>query len=251
MLAECKASLAAQTDKDFEHVILEDRIGVGVGESHRQFWTLDANGEYVLVLDDDNLITDERFVERLKRLCQSKPDLVVCRIDRLGDIYPLVWPPKCGEVDVMNVVVSRELWERCRHEFGLRYEGDFDFISALLRTKPAVAMLDGVVGKIRQVGLGRPESHNILGHRIRIVVSCAGIDFVHYQGETIVATERNAGHLDSLLRAGHAEDLDAPQKRTAAEDKILVFCPTARLERETIQALVNQQGIERCDLMFT
>jgi len=262
MFAKCKASIDAQTDQDFEHIVIDDKIGVGIAQTYRNFQSLEVRGKFVFVLDDDNILTDTKFIERLKEVDKNgQPELIVGKIYRGGTILPAVWPPKHSSIDMMNVVVSQRLWNECRKNFEPKYDGDFEFISAVWQKQPKIEFLDEPIGCTQAVMHGKPEEFIMIGHRVKFLTAVAGLEFVFAQDEIVTVTERNGAFIEDQVRAGHAEDLDEPtplrEKKVAMKQmaetrsRVLIFCPTYRLEAETIHALVNQQGVEFVDLMFT
>lgn len=120
-LRRCKLSLALQTDQDFEHVLLVDDVGIGFRAADVRLVT-DApaliNGDYVYVLDDDNLIIDNSFVARIRWFAQEyDPDVIMVKSDhgRTGILpSPEVWRrrPIAGQIDTLNAIVRSEIWKR-------------------------------------------------------------------------------------------------------------------------------------------
>ena len=46
-------------------------------------------------------------------------------------------------------------------------------------------------------------------------------------------------------------ELCSPEADVEARKRTLIFCPTARLEQETISGILSQEGLGHFDLMFT
>lgn len=159
-LKVCRDSLAAQTSQDFEHIVIEDLVGIGIEETFTRLRTQEVNGDYVFILDDDNVITDSRFVENILLLAAERPDIIVCpaKIAEHG-VLPDRWPPQPGHIDMMNVVVSRAVFDKHKKDFASHYAGDWFFIEACMDDNPVVARYPGQIGKTQYDwhSFGRPE----------------------------------------------------------------------------------------------
>ena len=133
-LARCKASVAAQTDSDYQHLVIEDTVGIGIDGVFRDVpkYHDQLQGEYVYFLCDDDVLTDPNMVRDLKRFVQDHdhPDVVMAR----ATIGPYMFPgPECwqaapvvGGVTLSNWIVKRAVWEAV--PYGAYYEGDAEFI---------------------------------------------------------------------------------------------------------------------------
>lgn len=135
LLKRCEDTVRAQTFRDVEHLILYDLKGVGVGQAQKMLHTASPRGEYVLVLDDDDFLSDDTALECLHRqLSETLPDAAVVRVQhgQLG-IMPWRWGemPECGQITVSNLVVSNGAWYLTRGNFGTHYAGDFDWIASV------------------------------------------------------------------------------------------------------------------------
>lgn len=162
LLAECRASVAAQSDADYQHLVVEDAVGIGIGG---MFAAIQTNaplveGEYVYILQDDDLLVDRDFVRELKRFVweHNDPPVVIVR-NRKHGLQPRCWqqPPQLGSIDLGSYVIRADVF--CRHadRFGKRYEGDYDFIRALWDMHYPFAWWDRLVAEAQQVGMGKPE----------------------------------------------------------------------------------------------
>jgi hypothetical protein len=256
LLGQNKKSLEEQSCQDFEQIIVEDDVGIGIPATYLRLRSQEANGDYVWLFDDDNVLWDKDFVKKAKALAEQKPDVILCQARLAQGVFPDVWPPICGRIDAMNYIVSRKMWYEHRRDFGERYEGDFDFISSVAASNPKVLWMEGIIG-----GTQRPWKRHAEyldeGTRIRIKESCAGPKVSFSQNEIVTVTKENSDILESLVRGGIAEEVDPPKDHRPVENiesglRILVFCPTApRLEIETIDAIFGQKGIRFFDVMFT
>ena len=135
-LARCIASVEAQTDRDVQHLIIEDTIGVGVAG---MFAAIPRHhdkilGEWVFILSDDDVLPDAEVVADLRQVIDANPEAEVimghCQIG--GIVYPtfVSWgtAPAEGHVTMSGWIVRREVFVSV--PYGHRYEGDFDFIHA-------------------------------------------------------------------------------------------------------------------------
>ena len=163
LLAECRASVAAQSDPDYQHLVIEDTVGLGIGgmfAAIRQHTAL-IEGEYVYVLQDDDVLVDREFVRELKAFVwqHNRPPVVIVR-NRKHGLQPRLWrqAPQLGSIDLGSYVVRADVF--CRHadQFGARYEGDYDFIRFLWDRRYTFAWWDRLVAEAQQVGMGRPEA---------------------------------------------------------------------------------------------
>lgn len=152
-----------QTCKDFRAVVFEDEVGIGVGQTHQWLRDFEPEADYVWVFDDDNLLTDPRFIETLKELAKEKPDIILCEILYGGNVRPKPWPPRDGNRihgDVMCFVVTKELWNRTRHRFGLHYAGDADWYFWMLEQEnPKIVVYPGRIGRTMKVSHGSKEHY--------------------------------------------------------------------------------------------
>lgn len=164
MLAANQRSLADQTDPDYEQVILRDEIGIGVAAANvliRHTIGL-VRGEYVLILDDDDLIVDMGLIANLKHLTADRPGVVMVRWDH-GERGILPYanyigaiPPR-GAVGGGSPIVRADLFRALAHTWGASYDGDYDYVTAVLTSGQPVVWHDKVVCAVQRISLGRPE----------------------------------------------------------------------------------------------
>ena len=267
-LARNRASLAAQTSCAYAQTVLEDTKGVGIAETYRRFQTLDVEGDYVWVFDDDNELTDPDFVAEIEAL-QGKPDVIICRVQHpLLGILPSAWPPKSGQIDMMNIIVSRDVWMRHRKDFAPDYAGDWYFIDAVLKTGPKITHITRVVGQLSAVMHGQSEAdylrteHMKPGDKFRAVIDISGMDpdmttFAYPTGSVVTVTEQNYMRVKSLAMGGLLTECEPAVARRRADEvsnrkRILVFCPTVeRPEPEVAEAIFHQTYRGSLDFMIT
>lgn len=177
-LAACMASVRGQTAAGFiEHVIVADYVGLGVGGMFARLPAyVDAvHGDYVHLLADDDVLEVPDAVERLKAFVEAQvvpPSLVLANSRKAGLSYPLgrtPWPPVIGQIDLGCLVTRRDVWKDAvgRGAYGDRYEGDYDFASALCRAGIAAVSCDVplVLGGVMR---GRPEDEMHGGEEMRL-----------------------------------------------------------------------------------
>lgn len=160
-LERCKASVAAQTDGDYQHVIVEDTVGIGVAGMFRDIPNHHAHiaGEYVYFLSDDDVIIDPHLVRDLAGVVADRPDVVMAKATIGSFTFPLAqcWqaPPVESGVTLANWIVRRDVWRSV--PYGHRYEGDADFITECWRRGLRFAWWDRVICHAEGWGRGQPE----------------------------------------------------------------------------------------------
>lgn len=157
-------SLARQTDPDYDQVFLVDEVGRGVQWANGQFYRHRerVKGDYVFMLDDDDRLTVDDFIARLKREAKGRPDAMVVRYVVGGHgVLPedrhWLRPPACGHIGTANLVVRRDLWQRHIKAFDQPIAGDYHFFTALWPYLADVRWIDYVVGETMRVSHGAPE----------------------------------------------------------------------------------------------
>lgn len=160
MLADCLASIQAQSDPDYEVVLIRDEVGIGIGGMYRDIrnHAEQVSGDYVFVLSDDNLVTDIDFVKGLKEQAADNPDVIVFK-NEIGRVLPSIWgaAPVCGHIDLSCFAVKREVWQANASRWGECYEGDYYFIRALWDAGYIFKWWDKLVIKAQKIMRGLPE----------------------------------------------------------------------------------------------
>lgn len=197
-LEKNQASLSIQTSRNFEQVIIEDKIGIGIAGTHKRFQSQDMCGDYVWIFDDDNVLTDGRFIERLESIIPF--DVCFVETEREGRILPATWPPTYCNVDAMNIIVSREVWERHRKDYAELYEGDWHFIKSVLDGRYTIKRLPGVVGRAQRISKGVPEMK--VGDVLICVRSRASATMSYVEGREYLVTPENIDEMESGWRVG-------------------------------------------------
>lgn len=116
--------------------------------------TVEAHGEYVWILDDDDECLESDFVARLKRFVteQNLPDVVIVRMEHtgVGTLPPLdLWgcEPQLGRIGTSAFIVRRDVWNGNRIKWVENYCGDYFYISALWRKGYRFAWWDVIASR--------------------------------------------------------------------------------------------------------
>lgn len=166
----CCESVDRQKDQDLEHIILRDDIGVGFARANGFFYENrdKVKGDYVFMLDDDNVLITDDFVTDLKEIVKiHSPEMIFIRNLIDGVLYPssrYVWGKDkliINHIDTANVVVKKELWQKHIINFLQRKAGDFFFIDSVFRTKPKIYWQDKIYSKSLMVGSKGESEENI------------------------------------------------------------------------------------------
>lgn len=163
LLELCKTSVENQSVPVY-HMIVDDEIGLGIGgmyadiRNHAEF----VEGEYVMVLSDDNILVDAHFAAELETLVwglDEKPDVVVFKGQTGPTLQPASWggEPVLTKIDLSCFAVRRDLWVEYSDRWGEHYAGDFDFIHALYEDGHLFAWWDRFVFQAIKISKGAAE----------------------------------------------------------------------------------------------
>jgi glycosyltransferase involved in cell wall biosynthesis len=171
MLANNVASLEAQTDPDYEHLFIVDDEGQGIGWANRALGMVEPAGDYVLVLDDDDMLISDRAIELMKdaaikiqrtgRPTIEPPDLLIFKAEH-GDLGTLpskaIWGkrPLKGHIGSCDFISRRDVWEKHIHRFGVDEGGDYAYLHAVWMDTPDVRWLDEVLASVQRISHGEP-----------------------------------------------------------------------------------------------
>lgn len=135
-LARCQASVGAQTLL-CEQLVIRDEIGIGIAGMYAAI-PLHAHGlsgQYVHLLADDDWLAAPDVAAQVQAAvwAHHHPDVVIVRAVKAGLDLPLEphGPPVEGRIDLACVITRRDVWLAHVHDYGQRYEGDYDHVSAL------------------------------------------------------------------------------------------------------------------------
>lgn len=165
MLAANQASLQAQTDGDWVQTLLMDRERRGIAwatENLTRYAPM-LVGDYVWLLDDDDLCILPTFVAGLREIAVlNAPDVVFVRMDHGGGrILPSArWgkSPRLSEIGVSAYVVRRDVWQAHAGAWTPgKYTSDFEFINSIWQSRPVTFWWDVVASRCIRQSEGKAE----------------------------------------------------------------------------------------------
>ena len=166
MLDRNRESLRQQTDNDWKQTILRDDDGIGVSMANAQLAHIGGmlTGDYIWILDDDDLCIQDSFVSELKRIVSDRnPDVIMVKMDHdtrgiLPDLATWGIRPKIAKVGVSSFVIRRDVWKQNSHAWLTAcYSSDYDFISAVFDSGVSVFWYDVIASQVQQISLGATE----------------------------------------------------------------------------------------------
>ena len=163
MLNANQQSLARQTSQDFEQILLVDDVGLGLHAANKRLAEANPKGDYVLILDDDDLLIDDRAIEKLAEAAADRPDLVIFKADHgpLGILpSPYVFirkEPVLNRIGSCDFITRRDVWQEHIHRFGTPQRGDYHFLASVWADGPDVVWLeDEVLARVQRISGGQP-----------------------------------------------------------------------------------------------
>lgn len=169
MLKKCIKSVKMQTSNDYIHILYKDdktSEGYGIASANRSLVKIkNINAKYIMILDDDDMLIDPRFVSVFRKNIDEKNPEIIFFKGSLSDgrgIYPKpqIWgkAPKFTLIASFCFAVRLDIWMSNIHEFGKSASGnaggDFSFISRCYKKTKNHLWLDRVIAKT-QGGAGR------------------------------------------------------------------------------------------------
>jgi len=161
-LAANQASLANMEDDDWIQTVVRDDIGRGVAWANANLATVAAQGDYVWILDDDDLCANPDLLGALKPLLGA-PVIAVRATHAVFRLLPhdRHWggPPVLGDCTWSNYFVRGDVWEEHRSYLAQCdvYEGDYRFAAHLWEAVGPFALCDIVGAYYPRVGAGAPQ----------------------------------------------------------------------------------------------
>ena len=117
------------------------------GNHQRNVGIFNARGEYLVFLDDDNVLYPQVLASMLSGFRSGDVDLVFCPIDYdhpkhgiYGDVIMPTEGFKCGDVDSLNAMIRRSLAVKCRG-WNDSYFADFNLYITLPPLHPPITCL--------------------------------------------------------------------------------------------------------------
>lgn len=157
-----RESLEAQTFADWEQTLLVDDVGIGLDAANRQLATFEPDGEYVWILDDDDMAARDTLFEEVHDLVQQTgADMVIVKMDHgARGILPAPWQfePSAGLIGVSAAFIRRDLWQKCAEAWQRPgYDSDGFFMCEVFRQAEQVAWHDVIGSRVQRISLGAPE----------------------------------------------------------------------------------------------
>lgn len=118
-------------------------------------------GEYVYFLDDDNVLTGPDIIQAIKEAAKDKPGIIIARthICELGILPPrLGFPPQRGRIDLGNAIMRQDVFRQAVKLYGLRMDGDFDYIEAGVSIADSLVWLNRIIMRAQARSYGAPEN---------------------------------------------------------------------------------------------
>lgn len=171
----CIQSVEAQINNDYVHILNRDdksTKGYGTYLANKSFAKIkNINAKYVMVLDDDDFLMDDCFVDFFSNLIKTKnPEIVFFKGFVVGrGIYPRpdIWgkAPIYGSIASFCFAVRLDAWKRNIHAFGdRRFGGDYCFIESCYKNTTNHLWTDRLVASTQQ-GPGRGQGESNHGKR--------------------------------------------------------------------------------------
>lgn len=163
-LLRCQQSLLNQTYGGWGQTLLIDDVGRGVEWANRNLahYASRLTGDYIWILDDDDICIERDFVRQLQFWCADNPDVVMVRGDYAnhgvlpdGDYWGK--RPVLNHVGSSNFIVRRDVWQEYADTWPNALAGDFAFIDAVFESDPYVKWWDKVVMRAVKKGYGNAE----------------------------------------------------------------------------------------------
>jgi hypothetical protein len=156
-----KKSIDSQIDSDYEHIILEDRVGIG---SHKANLMFEQNkdivkGEYVFMLDDDDFLVTNDFISDMKKIAKenNNPQVIFIQMTLGGRLIPSEFSWKTERMEKNHIgtscfVMRRDIWLENIHMFSESQTGDFNFINHVYNKKPIVYWQEKIYSEVNNIG---------------------------------------------------------------------------------------------------
>jgi hypothetical protein len=163
MLARNLASLEAQTVADWQRTLVVDDAARGCAWANANLATVEATGDYVWVLDDDDVCCRSHLVAELQTIAHmERPDVIMVRAfhERFG-LLPndANWQqrPVRGNVGYSCYIVRRDVWNAYRDAMTERYDADFWWIDHLWQQRLGWYWHDVTAAWYPQQSIGEAE----------------------------------------------------------------------------------------------
>ncbi len=169
MLEKCKKSIDDQTLQDYEQIFIIDNIGRGRPYANKAFEIAQREyyirGQYVMILDDDDIIIDKGFIQQMKTFVDNSRHSAIIFQGKVGNkilppdhLFGREQPRSC-QIGSFSIVVRKDVFNRHLPKFGSDNAiGDFKFIESIWKEDPfAVKWYKKLCCETQRVSLFKPE----------------------------------------------------------------------------------------------
>lgn len=163
-LLQANLKSVAALGEGVEQTCVVDTEGRGIGASYEALARLEVRGQYIWILDDDDICIEPGLVGRLRELMRKRPDVVMVRMDHGDGLGVLPGEAQWGQAPVQGGIgcsgfmVRREVWlaERDVLVPG-EYASDYRFIARVFGGGYVVEWLDVVASRVQRISHGAAE----------------------------------------------------------------------------------------------
>lgn len=168
LLRQNQASLASLESDGWKQTLLIDDVGRGVKWANRNLKTHTPAGEWVWVLDDDDVCTMPNLIQELEAVVKAQPNakIVIAQADvttHVGHIVPShSWgtrPTYC-DIAMPCLFFKASTWVEYSNAWAQEIAADYrmaDHVWTAIGGNEATVWWDAIVARSTQVGNGRPE----------------------------------------------------------------------------------------------
>lgn len=154
-LTRNRLSIADQSDKDYEHILIFDDVGRGRFWANNQFYVNRhrVTGSFVYLLDDDDYLVYNDFIKSIKRIVIAhSPDVIMVKMQTDAHIFPKedVWRKHIimGSIGTSCFCVSNKVYQLHIKSFGRSSCGDYHFIKDVFTSGYKIYWFDKIIARI-------------------------------------------------------------------------------------------------------
>ena len=159
-------SVKGQAIQRYQHIVIPDDDGVGLYEANKSFMQVldDIEGNYVMILDDDDILISDNVVGEVMHIDTFKksPDMIVWKVWRLTEIVPT---PVNWEYNkyrnshrVANCyAVKNSFFKRTIESFGTPVAGDQHWQQKMFSIPHSIFWYNGIMSANLRIGNCKPE----------------------------------------------------------------------------------------------
>lgn len=159
------AALEGQTLQDYQHLVIQcPKAGVHYANRILNRHRHEIKGHYVMILDDDDRLEDDRVLEELEAvIMRERADFIVAKMQRPERLVPdkKHWgrlPFVRGQIGSPCLIMHRTLAIQNLHFFGRPTAGDYHMARELEWRAKKIYWWDRTVARIPVVSHGASEA---------------------------------------------------------------------------------------------